>query len=498
MQGRGAARAGPATAGQRVRVPRRVGARRLAIFVRCPRCSVRVWPVMQSEVKQVREARARAQAEERREIVDQAEVERQIAEMERQIAAMRASMPVEGKRKSPRVADCHGPKDAFTRSVNERMEYELPEMLQCSRKLKLDLPAVLGLERRELLQIFEWRRMHYEGQWVVLPSLVPEEVTRLDSAGAAAIHEPTSPRGVQLVRQSSIDAPNSFLGIKSFSIEPDGNSARPLHEFQWRRLFLGSLWICVPKLTPQEAHEIAGQLHTRLARGAYAPGVAEMVDDMSKLSGLLEDRTEYVFNQNAIIKHVVMIIVVEAEVAPILAQLGFDDDDVATANLMGLARVRTGMCGSYKLSVLKVAESKIFNRHYSGYTQASAVAALAARLLEPSLIVSFGTAGGVPGRASVGDVVLADGCLFLDRLRTRNKNAFDWGLWGGGCLHTPRMASALGLKNGTRAPMQPSFSISRATQQLKHQCGRYLGLADRLQRHSIARRHHRENRRRVP
>ena len=45
------------------------------------------------------------------------------------------------------------------------------------------------------------------------------------------------------------------------------------------------------------------------------------------------------------------------------------------------------MCGSYKLSVLKVAESKIFHRHFSGYTQASAVAALAARLLQPNLIV---------------------------------------------------------------------------------------------------------------
>ena len=106
-----------------------------------------------------------------------------------------------------------------------------------------------------------------------------------------------------------------------------------------------------------------------------------------------------------------------------------------------------------------MAESKIFHRHYSGYTQASAVAALAAKLLRPSLLVSFGTAGGVPGRASVGDVILADGCLFLDRLRTRNKNAFDWGLWGGGCLPTPRMASALGLKTGVLAS-QIGYSVT--------------------------------------
>jgi hypothetical protein len=190
-----------------------------------------------------------------------------------------------------------------------------------------------------------------------------------------------------------------------------------------------------------------------------------MVDDMSKLSGLLEHRSEYIYNEHEVIKHVVMIIVVEAEVAPILAKLGFEDDEETTANLMGLARVRTGMCGSYKLSVLKVAESKIFHRHFSGYTQASAVAALAARLLEPNLIVSFGTAGGVEGKAAVGDVVLADGCLFLDRLRTRNKNAFDWGLWGGGCMDTPRLAAALGIKTGE------SGVISCSTTQSSDLCG---------------------------
>jgi hypothetical protein len=83
----------------------------------------------------------------------------------------------------------------------------------------------------------------------------------------------------------------------------------------------------------------------------------------------------------------------------------------------------------------------------------------------------------VPGRAQVGDVVLADGapppgrvaarapprligrgrtagCLFLDRLRTRDQNAFDWGLWGGGCTPTPRLAAALRLTRGTR-PASP-------------------------------------------
>ena len=39
--------------------------------------------------------------------------------------------------------------------------------------------------------------------------------------------------------------------------------------------------------------------------------------------------------------------------------------------------------------------------------------------------------------AEIGEVVLADGCLFLDRIRSRDKNAFDWGLWGGGCVPQP-------------------------------------------------------------
>ena len=373
---------------------------------------------------------------------------------------------------SPRAAAaCHAPSDAFDRSINERMEYELPEALQCSRKLTLrfDQPPESTLARKDLLAAFQWRRIHYDDEWIVMPSLEPAEVRRVDEAGAAAIHEPASPR---VTTANSVDSPFRFLGMLAFEVaalrrtpsEEDfpvasTRSKRPLHEFRWRRLFVGSLWICVPSLHPEEASAINSQLQTRLARGAYAPGVLEMVSDMTRLAGLLDDRGEYSFGTQEPIRHVVMIIVVEAEVAPILEKLDFKDDEETTADLMGLARVRSGMYGSYKLSVLKVAESKIFHRHFSGYTQASAVAALAARLLRPSLLVSFGTAGGVPGRASVGDVILADGCLFLDRLRTRNKNAFDWGLWGGGCLPTPRMASALGLKTGVLAS-QIGYSVT--------------------------------------
>ena len=100
------------------------------------------------------------------------------------------------------------------------------------------------------------------------------------------------------------------------------------------------------------------------------------------------------FNGDSKITHVAIIVVVEAEIEPILAELGFTLDVEATRDFMDLAVVRSGVYraagGSFKLSVLKVAESRIFGRHYSGYTQASAVAALAAKVLAPSLVISFG------------------------------------------------------------------------------------------------------------
>jgi nucleoside phosphorylase len=52
--------------------------------------------------------------------------------------------------------------------------------------------------------------------------------------------------------------------------------------------------------------------------------------------------------------------------------------------------------GQYWLSVVQVAQSDIFNRHYSGYTQAAALAALVAKVWRPDLVISFGTSGGHP------------------------------------------------------------------------------------------------------
>ncbi len=227
--------------------------------------------------------------------------------------------------------------------------------------------------------------------------------------------------------------------------------------------------VSVPSLRPEEARAIAHASRTQAYR-AYASGLADMVDDTSTVKGLLQDRSKFLFNPHQTMTYVVMIVVVEAEVAPILEELDFKNDEAATADMMGLAQVRTGMYKGYKLSVLQVAQSVIFHRHFSGYTQASALAALTARLLCPNLVISFGTAGGISERAHVGDVVLAEGCLFLDRLRTRDKNAFDWGLWGGGCIPTLRMSEALGLKRGIVAS-QIGYSVNELQVDIIHKTG---------------------------
>lgn len=51
----------------------------------------------------------------------------------------------------------------------------------------------------------------------------------------------------------------------------------------------------------------------------------------------------------------------------------------------------------------------------------------------------------------IGDVVLGEACLFLDRLRTRNKTAFDWGLWGGSSMPVDTMIEECGLIRGVVA-----------------------------------------------
>jgi len=154
-----------------------------------------------------------------------------------------------------------------------------------------------------------------------------------------------------------------------------------------------------------------------------------------------------------------MIIVVEAEVRPVIEEYSLRKNPTLTNELLGMATAHSGMVGSFRLDVLQVAESPVYKRHYSGPTQSGAVAALVAKLLRPDLVINFGTSGGFPSVCKVGDVLLADACLFLDRLRFKNVTAFEWGMWGGNTIKADKLQRDLELTVGTVAS-QIQYSIS--------------------------------------
>lgn len=149
---------------------------------------------------------------------------------------------------------------------------------------------------------------------------------------------------------------------------------------------------------------------------------------------------------NNIIRRVCMIVVVEAEVRPVIEEYGLKKNKILTDEMMGLATAHSGTIGSFRLDVLQVAEEPRYKRHYSGPTQSGAVAALVAKLFRPDLVINFGTSGGFPNVCKVGDVLLMDSCLFLDRLRFKNVTAFEWGIWGGNTIKADRLQRDLGMK----------------------------------------------------
>eukprot|EP00928_Gymnodinium_smaydae_P087752 TRINITY_DN71977_c0_g1_i1.p1 TRINITY_DN71977_c0_g1~~TRINITY_DN71977_c0_g1_i1.p1 ORF type:complete len:387 (+),score=56.48 TRINITY_DN71977_c0_g1_i1:52-1212(+) len=249
---------------------------------------------------------------------------------------------------------------------------------------------------------------------------------------------------------------------------------RDVHNFLWRRVKLGEEWVAVPSLDPQEVAHIFWALgevdrapQKKLDSGARDQ-VKQMARQMMRIRGLIKDQSTTTLARSfsgslQTLDHVVMIIVVEAEIRPILDRLGFKEDEAMNQEFLNLARCRTGRYKSYRLTVLQVAESSIFQRHYSGYTQVAAISSLCAKLLHPDLVISFGTVGGVPveqGSMHIGDTVLVKGCLFLDRIRTRSKDAFDWGLWGGNTVKADNMARELGLHQGPIAS-QIGYSVTQ-------------------------------------
>lgn len=352
--------------------------------------------------------------------------------------------------------------------VNAAMEYQLPEGLHCSRKrfLEFKSPPGCNLRRRRVLEAFAWRRMFVDDEWIISPSLELEEVEAVVKAGAQL--PPSSPT-------SLFDAPH-------FQVQDLGG--RPFGAFEWRLVLLASggaesgMWLCVPSLQDDEVQALRTQLSLVLDRApAYPRGVSALLQARGKLHDLVAqtERGKYVFGASQRIKHVVILVVVEAEVRPILDALDFDDDTALTRSLLGLGSARSGdYKGAFRLSVVRVAHSAEFGRHYSGYTQISALAALVASAVGPSLVISFGTAGGVhvaDGGQAVGDLVLGRACFFLDRLRTSSLTAYEWGLWGGGCCPAPNLVKALSLPSQCNLASQIGYGVSNLQEQIIAQQG---------------------------
>ncbi len=155
-----------------------------------------------------------------------------------------------------------------------------------------------------------------------------------------------------------------------------------------------------------------------------------------------------VFHPERPIRHIVLLVVVAEEIAPVLARLQAQPNAALTDQLLGLAQAYTAQREGLRLTVLQVAHSSQYCRHYSGFSQSAALAALAAKILLPDVLISFGTSGGMPNRTQIGEALIAQGCVFMDRIRTSSKRSFDWGIFGGPTLPTPRMDQALGLRKG--------------------------------------------------
>jgi len=244
-------------------------------------------------------------------------------------------------------------------------------------------------------------------------------------------------------------------GSKKFSVD---DKKGLLSQFRWRRVIFSHFFALAPSLNLEEIAYLDSLLNfekdVRSQRALLASSAHSLAEIMKNES--------FVFNPENPIRHVVLLVVVLAEVAPILAKMEFDEDLESNEMLGGLARCFTGQFASYKLTVAKVSESDIFQRHYSGGTQVSGISALIAKLMKPDLVVSFGTAGGCPP-TTIGGVVLASGCLFLDRTRTSSAGAFSWGIWGGGTVPTPKLVKRLEEFNVKFAPVasQISYAVSQ-------------------------------------
>lgn len=73
-----------------------------------------------------------------------------------------------------------------------------------------------------------------------------------------------------------------------------------------------------------------------------------------------------------------------------------------------------------------------------------------AKVLDPDIVISFGTAGGMINseKMKIGDVICSHGAVFMDRLRTSSTRAFQWGVWGGLAIKAETLVHDLNLQSG--------------------------------------------------
>jgi nucleoside phosphorylase len=188
-------------------------------------------------------------------------------------------------------------------------------------------------------------------------------------------------------------------------------------------------------------------------------------DGMQDLKARLAQRS--VHHADRRINHVVLISAGAEEISPVLEALQAKPDPDTEAMMLSLAKAYSCTMGpvgdpdSYHLTILQPATSAIYKRPFRDYSQAAAITALVAREIPCDLVLSFGTAGGVPGHAHIGDAVFASGCVYTDRLRTSSKTAHDWGVLGGPVVPAERLVKHLGLVEGLLGS-EISFNVTNA------------------------------------
>ena len=73
-------------------------------------------------------------------------------------------------------------------------------------------------------------------------------------------------------------------------------------------------------------------------------------------------------------------------------------------SFLNLCEAYKGRYGTMETYILQVSKDSTFNHRISGYTNVSAIASLLKQIINPDLVISFGTAGGI--NLELGSVVL--------------------------------------------------------------------------------------------